>query len=389
MRPDPDGGGNGDTPVAVTEAVLGVLEALADPAAPIDEQTLADERLGTPAAVLVALALAAGAIDEMEAAGVADSDTLFGSMFSNLAVALGDDGLGPEAMACLLRAVRFVRHDLPVVESVPAPTHLGIVGMMLIALQAISAPLADIAEGPAAVASFAARNRPHPARPVPHPTPMIRFGPDVDLDAMAGAVFGDRRPGRNDPCWCGSGTKSKHCHGSWPTIELAQVVTILWHAGALPVSNLGFVAPPGRQLPEAMVPLLTVDNRPDPAFGEVLRRVGIETADAAPTEIGDSVPSDVGVDTTIEVRAAFGIARFDISWSEPVPYHFAVTVPFTADTLVWFEQVHRYGGMCVAASAAETPDLSEIVGGSPLWMSITADQTASLAAAARDFLRRR
>jgi uncharacterized protein YecA (UPF0149 family) len=22
------------------------------------------------------------------------------------------------------------------------------------------------------------------------------------------------QPGRNDPCWCGSGTKFKQCHGS-------------------------------------------------------------------------------------------------------------------------------------------------------------------------------
>ena len=379
-----------------TNAVLGALRAVAvEQPSLLDEEALADPLLETPGALLVALVVAADAVDQMEAAGVPDTDTLFGAMFSDLAALLGpvadprrEATLTPETMTRLLRAVRFVRYDIQAVETVPTSSALGVVGLMLIALQAISAPCAGPADVAGVVASFIDRNLPHPHIPIPSSSPMIRFAPDVDLDAMAGAVFGDRRPGRNDPCWCGSGTKSKHCHGSLSTVELAQVVTILWHAGALPVSNLGFVAPPGRQLPEAMVPLLTVDNRPDPAFGEVLRRVGIATITAAPTEIGGGFPSDVGVDTTIEVRAAFGIARFDISWSEPVPYHFAVTVPFTADTLVWFEQVHRYGGMCVAASAAETPDLSEIVSGSPvLWVSIAADQTASLAAAARDYLR--
>jgi tetratricopeptide (TPR) repeat protein len=33
-----------------------------------------------------------------------------------------------------------------------------------------------------------------------------------ERDASSGAPPPDERPGRNDPCWCGSGKKYKHCH---------------------------------------------------------------------------------------------------------------------------------------------------------------------------------
>lgn len=389
------------------DAVLGVLEALADPAAPIDDEALADQLLGTPAAMLVALAVAADALDLMEAAGVPDNDTLFGSMFSNLAAALGpvadparEASLNQEAMTRLLRLVRCVRFDLEAVETVPTSSPLGVVGVMLIALQAISAPLADPDGVAAAVAAFIARNRPHPHRPVPSTTPMIRFGPDVDLDAALHGITEPRAAGRNNPCWCGSGRKSKHCHGSWSQAELGWIATVIWCAGTLPVSNLGFIAaspgPTGggmgepRNLEdlEMAVPVMVVDDRPEPAFRETLRRLALETIDIAPTSFTDTAP-DIGVDTAINMRAAGGAARIDITWSDPVAFHLAVLIPFNAETFSWFAHLHRYGGFLVMDAAAgpeAEPTLAELASGDSVGVTVPADISARVLAAAADWL---
>jgi preprotein translocase subunit SecA len=60
------------------------------------------------------------------------------------------------------------------------------------------------------VAAPRARARPQPQRAHPtRPQPSMTAGREVGTPAQGP---GDNPPGRNDPCWCGSGKKYKHCH---------------------------------------------------------------------------------------------------------------------------------------------------------------------------------
>jgi hypothetical protein len=53
-------------------------------------------------------------------------------------------------------------------------------------------------------------------------TPAFGTGPDVarlqtnrsETATATSPVTADKTPGRNDPCWCGSGRKFKKCHGA-------------------------------------------------------------------------------------------------------------------------------------------------------------------------------
>lgn len=42
---------------------------------------------------------------------------------------------------------------------------------------------------------------------------MVRIIEEVDKTKVTKPVIVDKRPGRNDPCPCGSGKKFKYCHG--------------------------------------------------------------------------------------------------------------------------------------------------------------------------------
>lgn len=42
---------------------------------------------------------------------------------------------------------------------------------------------------------------------------MVRIIEEVDKTKVTKPIIADKRPGRNDPCPCGSGKKFKYCHG--------------------------------------------------------------------------------------------------------------------------------------------------------------------------------
>ena len=42
---------------------------------------------------------------------------------------------------------------------------------------------------------------------------MARIIEEVDKTKVTKPIIADNRPGRNDPCPCGSGKKFKYCHG--------------------------------------------------------------------------------------------------------------------------------------------------------------------------------
>lgn len=42
---------------------------------------------------------------------------------------------------------------------------------------------------------------------------MVRIIEEVDKTKVTKPIIVDNRPGRNDPCPCGSGKKFKYCHG--------------------------------------------------------------------------------------------------------------------------------------------------------------------------------
>ncbi|NUQ71577.1 MAG: SEC-C domain-containing protein, partial [Chthonomonadales bacterium] len=48
-------------------------------------------------------------------------------------------------------------------------------------------------------------------QPQPRRTPRI-IGDDLDSEAAPVGAAVTKKPGRNEPCWCGSGKKYKHCH---------------------------------------------------------------------------------------------------------------------------------------------------------------------------------
>ncbi|MHC9977942.1 SEC-C metal-binding domain-containing protein [Corynebacterium diphtheriae] len=39
------------------------------------------------------------------------------------------------------------------------------------------------------------------------------LGEEVDVALAQAPVRNEHKLGRNEPCWCGSGKKFKHCHG--------------------------------------------------------------------------------------------------------------------------------------------------------------------------------
>jgi preprotein translocase subunit SecA len=39
------------------------------------------------------------------------------------------------------------------------------------------------------------------------------LGEEVDVALAQAPVRNEQKLGRNEPCWCGSGKKFKHCHG--------------------------------------------------------------------------------------------------------------------------------------------------------------------------------
>jgi preprotein translocase subunit SecA len=47
---------------------------------------------------------------------------------------------------------------------------------------------------------------------VPQPRQMQAVHPGSSDEGARKPVRSERHPGRNDPCWCGSGKKYKHCH---------------------------------------------------------------------------------------------------------------------------------------------------------------------------------
>ncbi|MBQ3920743.1 MAG: SEC-C domain-containing protein, partial [Firmicutes bacterium] len=73
------------------------------------------------------------------------------------------------------------------------------------AAQRPQGPLAQVPRGPVAMGPGAAR----PKMPGPPPKEMRTKSMPVKVD---------KKPGRNDPCPCGSGKKYKNCHGRNETV---------------------------------------------------------------------------------------------------------------------------------------------------------------------------
>ena len=69
----------------------------------------------------------------------------------------------------------------------------------------VPAPTAPAAQATPAVP-------PQPAPPAPPPQVVRRAAPIRPIE-MIGSPPANRKIGRNDPCWCGSGKKYKYCHG--------------------------------------------------------------------------------------------------------------------------------------------------------------------------------
>ncbi|MGQ9566880.1 MAG: SEC-C metal-binding domain-containing protein [Anaerolineae bacterium] len=67
----------------------------------------------------------------------------------------------------------------------------------------------------AAIQSEIARNVFHVgivAQPTRRPMQAVRPGVEAPAPQAPARTAADGRLGRNDPCWCGSGKKYKHCH---------------------------------------------------------------------------------------------------------------------------------------------------------------------------------
>lgn len=74
---------------------------------------------------------------------------------------------------------------------------------------------ADEGEPDALAAAFSGATRRRPtARDFAAPAPeLARTTTNRGEETVAKPVTTEKTPGRNDPCWCGSGKKFKKCHG--------------------------------------------------------------------------------------------------------------------------------------------------------------------------------